>query len=394
MDTHPINQGLLPKGAQTQNTSCTKVITGKSFSLAEKLSLFDSTLPRESAKTIPPLWYLDPEIYEAERSTVFGKNWLAVGRVGEVSSPRSYFQLQVAEEPVIVIRGEDGVLRALSNVCRHRATELLTDAKGILSVNEMKCQYHGWCYDLTGRLCSAPEMGKVTGFSREGYSLVPFEVDMWDPLVFLRMQGGTDPLLTTIEPLIQRTAGRNLSSFKWAARKEYEIACNWKVFVDNFLDGGYHIKTAHPGLVGTLDNSKYRTEIFERSSLQQCPTKAGGDAASAVRQGSDAMYWWIYPNVMINIYKDAMDTNIVLPLGPDRCKVIFDFYFASNWDQSSIDEYIKSSHQVQLEDIELSKRVQRGLNSRFYTPGPYGKREGGQYHFHKLLTQDLQKVFV
>ncbi len=359
--------------------------------LKAKISLFDPNLPYEQARAIPPIWYRDPQIYEAERSTVFGQNWVAVGRVGDVLTPRSYFKEQVAEEPVAVLRGADGNLRAFLNVCRHRATELLTNSRGILTDDKVKCDYHGWCYDLTGRLCKAPELGPVEGFSREGYSLIPFEAGTFDPLVFIRMQPGTENLSTTFEPIVQRTKDMELSSMKWAGRKEYEVGCNWKVYVDNFLDGGYHVPTIHPALIKALNYSQYRTEIFDRCSLQHSPTKtANDDPTVALRQGAEAMYWWIYPNVMVNLYKGVMDTNIVLPLGPDRCKVIFDFYFSDGWDQPSIDKYITDAHQVQLEDMGVCERVQRGLTSNFIEPGPYGKRETGEYHFHQLLARQLQ----
>lgn len=353
-------------------------------------SIFDPTLPFENARAIPPLWYYNTEIYEAERKTVFGQNWIAVGRTGNVTTPKSYFQVEVAEEPVVVLRDSDNTLRALSNVCRHRATPILMDAQGTLSVNMMKCQYHGWCYDLTGRLCKAPELGPVKGFSREEHSLIPFEVGTWDPVVFVRMQEGTDSLSDTLAPLTHKTIDKKLSSFKWGGQKEYEVACNWKVYVDNYLDGGYHVPIVHPSLAKAINYPKYRTEVFDRSSLQHSPIQGSDDPAAAVRQGSDVMYWWVFPNLMVNIYQNAMDTNIVFPLGPNRCKVIFDFYFTNEWDQSSIDKYIESSHQVQLEDMKVCEQVQRGLKSNFSKAGPYAKREVGEYHFHQLLAKEFR----
>lgn len=146
----------------------------------------------------------------------------------------------------------------------------------------------------------------------------------------------------------------------------------------------------HRALAKALNYIQYRTEVFDRCSLQHAPTEVTCDPIPSLRQG-DAMYWWVYPNLMVNIYKDVMDTNIVLPLGINRCKVIFDFYFANNWDQSSIDKYINDAHQVQLEDMKVCEQVQRGLKSNFYTSGPYAKREAGMHHFHKLLAHELQR---
>lgn len=379
-------------GLVTEPSSRQKKELGKLGSEFEKkLSLFDPTLPFEHARAIPSLWYLDEGIYNAECQAIFGRNWIAIGRKDEAPTPKSYFQLEVAKEPIVVLRGEDDTLRAFSNVCRHRATQLLTDPQGTLQGDCVECNYHGWRYDLKGHLCRAPELGQVKGFTREGHSLVPFDTASWGPLVFVRMQQGKDDFLTTLLPLVERTKDRNLSSLKWGGRKEYEVACNWKVYVDNFLDGGYHVPTIHPALAKALNYKEYRTEVFDRCSLQHSPVQSAGDEAVDVRQGSDAMYWWVFPNLMVNIYKDVMDTNIVIPLGPNKCKVIFDFYFSSEWDKSSIDKYIESSHQVQLEDMGVCKRVQRGLNSQFYNSGPYAKREIGEHHFHKLLAQQLKE---
>ncbi len=364
---------------------------GKKTTIHERLNLFDSSLPREAAKAIPLDWYKDLEIYKAE-CQVFRQNWIAVGRTGEVDTLRSYFQLNIAEEPVLVLRDTNNALQAFSNVCRHRATLLLTDAHGTLPGERVKCRYHGWEYDLSGCLRRAPELGKVNDFSPAENGLPRFETATWGPLVFLHMQPGADSLPSTLEPLIQRTKDIDLSSLQWGGRTEYEVACNWKVYVDNYLDGGYHVKEVHPKLAEVLDDENYQTEVFERSSLQHSPIKATGDPSATVRQGSEAMYWWIFPNVMINIYKGVMDTNIVIPLGPDKCKVIFDFYFDKEWKPSDIKTYIEGAHQVQLEDMEVCEDVQKGLKSHFSKSGPYAKREEGELHFHKLLAQQLKAV--
>ena len=115
-------------------------------------------------------------------------------------------------------------------------------------------------------------------------------------------------------------------------RRSYDLACNWKVYVDNYLDGGYHVNSVHPGLAGVLDYSQYRTEIQGNTGVQISPVKPpdpkADPATGKVRAGDFAYYWWIFPNAMINIYHGLMDTNLVVPLGPDRCRVIFDLYFA------------------------------------------------------------------
>src|SRR5262245_26909174 len=124
-------------------------------SLRDKLQAFDPELPLERARTIPSSWYFDPEIYGAEGRTVFGSTWQAVGRADQVCRPGSFLTAEIAGEPVLVVRDEAGELRAFANVCRHRAAPLLTAPEG--QVTRLRCRYHGWTYDLAGRLRGVPE---------------------------------------------------------------------------------------------------------------------------------------------------------------------------------------------------------------------------------------------
>jgi choline monooxygenase len=182
------------------------------------------------------------------------------------------------------------------------------------------------------------------------------------------------------------------------ARREYELACNWKVFVDNYLDGGYHVNTVHPGLAGVLDYKHYRTEIHSFTSVQMSPLKPSGPGEVAdVRRGETAQYWWAFPSFMLNLYEGVMDTNLVLPLGPERCRVLFDFWFADT-EGVAAEKYVQESmavaHQVQLEDAGICEEVQRGLGSRSFDTGRFSvRREGGGYHFHQLLARHLIRAF-
>ncbi len=369
--------------------------------LEEKLALFDGTLPLERARTIPSLWYSDPEIYALECRAIFGQTWLALGRADQVRAAGDYFTANVAGEPVVVVRSEDGVLRAFFNVCRHRAAQVLNEPQG--RTDRLRCRYHGWTYDLSGRLRGVPEFDGVADFRREENGLVPIAVDVWGPLVWVHLGAKPPPLADFLSTLSARCANLGddlgddlgIEKLRFVERRQYDLACNWKVFVDNYLDGGYHVNTVHPGLAGALDYSQYRTEVFESSSVQISPLKPPDDPTLAkVRTGDNAYYWWIFPNLMINLYAGVMDTNLVLPLGPDRCRVIFDFYFA---DVDSPDakqfnaESIAFGHQVQLEDIGICEEVQRGLGSRSYSTGRFSvRREAGGYHFHRLLARRLR----
>ena len=156
---------------------------------------------------------------------------------------------------------------------------------------------------------------------------MPVRVDCWGPLVFVHLGEVAPPLRDWLAPLPVEMGA--LDGLRFLERREYTLACNWKVFVDNYLDGGYHVNSVHPALGSVLQYSEYRTECFELTSLQSSPIRAGDDAAAAAtRTGDRARYAWAFPNLMVNLYAGVMDTNVVLPLGPERCRVLIDFYFA------------------------------------------------------------------
>jgi choline monooxygenase len=362
--------------------------------LQELLNAFDSGLPLARARTIPGRWYHDPEIYALECRRVFGGSWQMVGRVDQVARPGSFVTAEIAGEPILVVRDEQGTLRAFHNVCRHRAAQVINLPEG--QVSKLRCRYHGWTYDLQGRLRGTPEWDGVEDFCKENEGLVPLAVASCGPLIFVHEGKPPQSLPDFLAPFPQRTEGLGLDKLHFAGRRDYDIACNWKVFVDNYQDGGYHVNTVHPGLAGALDYAHYRTENFANASVQTSPLKPADDATvGKVRTGSHAYYWWIFPNLMINLYQGVMDTNLVLPLGPDRCRVIFDFYFAETdgeENQKFISDSIAVAHQVQLEDLGVCSEVQRGLQSSSYDTGRFSvKRESGGYHFHRLLARRLRE---
>ena len=361
--------------------------------LQSELRLFDASLPLERARTIPSSWYHDPAIYDLEKKAVFGSTWQMVGRTEQVAQPGAFITADIAGEPILVIRDEKGVLRAFYNVCRHRAGRVAHECDG--QTDRLRCRYHGWTYDLAGKLRGTPEFDGVLDFPKEDNGLVPLAVDTWGPLVFVHAGSPQQSLADFLSPFLARTAGLGLENLRFAGSRDYALECNWKVFVDNYQDGGYHVNTVHPGLAGAIDYAHYRTEILGNTCVQIGPLKPAEDATvGKVRTGQNAYYWWIFPNLMVNIYQGVMDTNLVLPLGPDRCRVIFDFYF-EKIDGPEAQKYTADSiavaHQIQMEDQGVCEEVQRGLKSRSYDTGRFSvKREAGGYHFHRLLAQKLQ----
>ena len=357
------------------------------------LQAFDPDLPLARARTIPAAWYHDEELAALERLAVFGQTWQPAGRAELVAEPGQYLTCDIAGEPVLVVRGEDGVLRAFANVCRHRAAPVMTGACGRAS--RLRCRYPGWTYDLAGRLRGTPEFDGVAEFCRDEQGLPPLHLDSRAHYVWVNGAARPGPLDQALGPM-PAEIGEAALQLRFAERRVYELACNWKVYVDNYLDGGYHVNTVHPALAGVLDYSRYRTDTFAQSSVQRSPLRADGaaDGTAAVRAGAEAQYWWVFPNFMLNLYEGVMDTNLVLPLGPGRCRVIFDFFFAEtegDGPRQFVRDSIRVAEQVQQEDIGICEEVQRGLASRSFDTGRFSvRREAAGYHFHQLLTKCLR----
>jgi len=344
------------------------------MTLAEIIRSYDPTSTLAEASTIPGSWYLDPNVADLERRTVFSRQWQIVAREEQLEKLGQYVTCTVAKEPLVTVRGNDGVLRGFFNVCRHHAAAVMTESSGKADV--LRCPYHGWTYSLEGDLKSAPDLGGICNFDRKSMGLVPVEVALWKRWVITRLSQADRPVNTPPNLEVE------LDQFHWFERRHYTLDCNWKVFVDNYLDGGYHVPHLHKGLDRVLDYSEYQIELGDRFCLQWSPFADGGRA----------LYYWFYPNFMINIYPAAMDTNLVIPRGVAKTEVIFDFYFKDVSDNSRERNLasVEESERIQNEDVAICTSVQRGLTSRAYTSGRLSvRREAGEHLFHRLLHADL-----
>lgn len=362
---------------------------------SEVLGAFDDRLPIEEAWTPPAAWFTAPEIDELEQREVFGRSWQPVARIEELSDPGSYVSGCLGRLPWVVVRGEDGALRAFHNTCRHKGREVV-QGRGLAA--ELVCGYHAWTYDLEGKLRSAPRMAGIANLDREAMSLPPMALATWGPWVFVNGNSWAAPLAKDVEPFTELLDASGWQSLAFVERTTWDLECNWKVCVDNYLDGGYHIPHMHPSLDAQLDMESYRTELFEAGSVQSSRSAEVDDDRidfdAGQRIGEEALYLWLFPNFMINRYGPCLDTNLVVPRGPDRCRVIYDFYFEEesiDEDREFIEESMAQSAVTQREDIAICESVQIGLRSGSYDRGRYAPRvEMGEYHFHQLLARRLR----
>lgn len=343
------------------------------------------------ANTPPVSWYVNHKFYEkVEKKSVFN-TWLNVGRVESIQNEGDYLAFTVLDQPVVVIKTKDGSIKAYFNVCRHHAAQLCEDGAGSIGVDgRFTCPYHGWQYNAEGKLTKAIKMKGCQNFHPKQFGLHSLPVNIIGPWIYLKL--GHPNQVTSSEDsslfdefsdarevfqILDNTGYHNMKHIK---SRSYEINCNWKVFIDNYLDGGYHVPVAHPGLSAHLDLTNYQRKGYENFHIQSCPSASTSQSVGNTRitggTNRTAVYIYQYPNICINRYGQWMDTNIVWPINENKCRVEFDWFVESalyhHPDANEIvEKSLEDSHQVQLEDIWLCERVQKGLKSFGYVSGRY-----------------------
>lgn len=340
--------------------------------------------PLAQAKTIPSRWYTAPEVYEWDNNAIMASTWQLVGHLGQLQTPGDVLKATVAENPVMVVRTEAGLLKGFYNVCRHRGGPLLKENG--TGCKQFRCNYHSWTYDLDGTLKGIPEFEGVENFEPEAFGLRPVQVETWENLVFINLNENPTPLATVFEGISDRILPIDLQALTFYGQVRYTLACNWKVYVDNYAEG-YHINQVHPELAQLVDYKQYTTELSPWYSLQHSPLRAD-DNVYGIGVG-EIFYYFVFPNLMLNIMPNRLQVNLIVPLSHDRTEVIFDYFYrdiTSEAAQKLIREDWAYSELVQQQDIDICERVQQGLASRAYDQGRLSvKRESGVHHFQNLL---------
>lgn len=363
------------------------------MNLISEINRFNDEIGVESADTPPASWYTNSAFDDLD-ADVLKKYWQFVASVDQFPQVGSYVAGSFCGESYFVIRTESNELKAYYNVCRHHAAELLA---GEGCTKEIVCPYHAWTYDINGSLKKAPHMAGVKNFKRENLSLKEISLKIWNKFVLLNFSDkpmNLDEDFNRFDELLKKM---NTDKLKFYGRRVYEIKCNWKVYIDNYLDGGYHVDHLHKGLAGQLSMNEYKVENYKTWTLQSCVSAENPVNADGLdfkeRIGGGAYYAWFHPNFMINRYGDIMDVNWIVPNGTESCYTIFDYYFLEGTDKTFIENSIKASEKVQIEDVDICQSVQRGLKSKGYDTGRYAPTlEGGAYLFHVLMKKDYCKA--
>ena len=347
----------------------------------------------ENAFALPAALYTDSNLLKLEYDTIFESHWQLVGHSDQVKNIGDQLVCQVGRVPVVVVRNQNNQLKAFHNVCRHRAGPVALE-NGNDKV--LRCKYHGWTYSLDGDLRSAPEMTSTPNFDVCQFHLPEARIEQWQGFLFVSISDSPPPLAEVLSGISETIKPIDLSQMNYSHRDEYLIDCNWKVYMDNYLEG-YHLPHVHPGLSKLLDYRNYDTILHQWHSYQFSPLDSASSTNSDNFYGDGkAHYYCVFPNLMLNILPGRLQTNIILPEGVQKTRVIFDYYYTdigSDKTRRLIKQDREFSDEIQDEDIEICERVQKGLASGSYQAGRLCmKRETGVLHYQDLVRQSLRQA--
>jgi choline monooxygenase len=298
--------------------------------------------------------YRDPQIYERERETIFARSWQFLGLAADLVRTGDYLAEVVAGYPLVVVRDEHGGLRGYHNACRHRAGPLVGEAKGRCD-RELVCRFHGWRYAFDGRLQEATGFGAAEGFDLADYGLIPIRVETWRGFVFVNLNLSAAALIELLRPLDERLGVQPRRPAR--VRDRHPIACNWKVFVENYLDG-YHQEGVHPHLAPEAGARRLDIEMIGEVAIYQAPG-TGGPAES--------LWAWVWPNLGVSVYRGVLLLEQLRPIGPD--KTLMDHVFLHQPEDPGVDAAILNSERITEEDTWVSERVQQNLDAGVFRQG-------------------------
>jgi choline monooxygenase len=320
-------------------------------------------------ETLPADWYRGAERFERERHGAFAASWLFVAHEAELARPGSYVARAVAGFPLLVARGADGEVRGFHNVCPHRAGPLVADGEG--TATAFVCRYHGWAFEQDGTLRSARDFG---GEAPEGCTLFGLRTAVWRGLIFCNIDGAAEPLDAAIGDFSAQTEGFDLESFVPAGQWHHDLACNWKTYAENYLEG-YHIPIVHKELARSIKVRSYEVIAHDDWCLHRAPAKDGTVL--------DGRWLWRWPNLALNLYRDAMNLELFVPLGPNATRVQYRYF---SRDGTLDEEVSRLSKLLLMEDAAICEAVQRNLDAGIYDRGVLSPHhEQGVALFQRLV---------
>jgi len=356
--------------------------------------------PKQSY-TLPARFYFDSDVYKAERDAIFYSSWLYAGHKSQLAQPGAYFTLKIDEQNVFVVRDKSGGINAFYNVCQHRGHELL---EGAGKTSAIVCPYHAWTYGFDGELIAARNSQRVKGFNKCEFSLKRVQVEDFCGMIFVNLDPAAPSLRSQtgeLENEIRKFCPR-VDALQYTQRDTFDVACNWKTMVDNFLEC-YHCHVAHKDFVDLVDMSCYRTKTYGIYSAQISGAARSNDNSAFKFATGDVDFgyagWFLWPNLTIWLYPGDANLSVLQmnPVGEERTIEFQDWFVLDGQPSDQLREAMAYQKDVlQPEDIALCTSVQKGLKSRGYNQGRFivdeelsELSEHAVHHFQSLVMQAL-----
>ncbi|QJY50088.1 aromatic ring-hydroxylating oxygenase subunit alpha [Pseudonocardia broussonetiae] len=351
--------------------------------------------------------YTDASVFAAEQERIFERSWTCVALAADLTGPGAFRTVTVGRESVVLVRGRDGVVRGFLNVCRHRGAALCTEEAGQLRRN-LQCSYHAWTYSLSGELVAAPNLTTMPDVDRAAYGLHAVHLREWLGYVWICLSEGEEPPSfddEVVGAVVERLGDRDsierydVGSLSLARRVRYDVAANWKLIVENFMEC-YHCATIHPELTEVLPEfaDGFAAQYYVGHGAEFGPDaagftvdgRAGFDRLPGLADDQDRRYYaiTIRPQVFVNLVPDHVIVHRMTPLAPDRTVVECDWLFAPG--VSDVDASVELFHRVNLQDFDACERTQPGMRSRAYRGG--GVLVPSEHHiaeFHAWVAERL-----
>jgi len=318
----------------------------------------DGNTAPAAVATAPVDWYVDPAFWPKERLPIFARSWQFVTHESALPEPGSWVSDNLAGWPILLIRGEDGMIRGFHNVCRHRAGPLTQGEAGKCE-GPITCRYHGWAYMWDGRLRAARDFGRAADFDPREFALYPVKVELWRGLVFVAIEQPDGSLADWVAPIERRLEGKDWSDLKVGLKRAHPIACNWKTYVENYLEG-YHVPSIHPSLDAEIDSANYAVTMDGLVALHEAPQRD----PNAIYEG---LWAWMWPNLGVNVYGRGLMMERMSPVGPGQVRL--DYTYLTPDGEAVSDETLAMSDVVTAEDRWVVERVQENLAAGAYVEG-------------------------
>lgn len=345
--------------------------------------------------SLPGVFYTDPAWMRAECDELFVNNWFCVGRVEEVSKPGDFFTFDYVGEPILVVHGRDGVIRAMSNVCRHRGTVL---AEGSGNTRKFLCPYHHWAYDTTGQLLNAPHMESHQLFNVKQCRLRELNCEFWQGFIFANLNPRPARLKQELAPLQKLIGNYHLEemSLRYLANEVWDT--NWKCLLENFMEG-YHLTPLHRDTLHKVNPSRLCEHLasgkchfgYSVGFTRRLPAQRIGHADLSNEEMDTCVMFAVPPGLTVGIGSDYSSFLCLSPLSPSRVSVKMGLVFhGDHWLQQDVDNAIELFQHTMEEDKQVLLRVQQGLGSRLHEPGPLAARdlEGTIWDFYQYLSRN------